>query len=30
VAAVICQLLRDLRDGFRNGVEYLWYCRWIP
>jgi len=30
VAAVIYRLLRDLRDGFWNGVDYLWFCRWIP
>jgi hypothetical protein len=30
VATVIYRLLRDIRDGFWNGVDYLWYCRWLP
>lgn len=24
------RVLRDIRDGFLNGVDYLWFCRWIP
>jgi hypothetical protein len=28
--ALIYRLLRDVADGFWNGVDYLWFCRWMP
>jgi len=28
--AVIYRLLRDVADGFWNGVDYLWFCKWMP
>ncbi|QNT94926.1 hypothetical protein HEP81_04654 [Streptomyces griseofuscus] len=26
----IYRLLRDVRDSYRSGADYLWFCRWIP
>lgn len=28
--AVVYRLLREVADGFWNGVDYLWFCRWMP
>jgi hypothetical protein len=29
-APVVYRLVRDLADGFWNGVDYLWFFRWMP
>ena len=26
----LARWVRDIRDGFWNGVDYLWFFRWMP
>jgi len=28
--ALLARWLQDVRDGFWNCVDYVWFCKWMP